>query len=276
MDFVFRRSYRGTLKAVIVDWAGTIVDYGCYAPAIVFVQVFQKQGVDITLEEARIPMGTQKKDHIRLLTQMPSIGRRWQEVHGQAVTEEDIEALYQAFIPMQLACLAEYAAPIPGTQEAMQEFRQRGLKIGSSTGYNRAMLEVLLQEASKIGLWFDSSVSASDVPAGRPAPFMCLQNIIQMGVYPMEAVVKIGDTVPDIEEGLNAGIWTVGVAKTGNEIGLTEAEIAALPRADYQKRLAGAYQRLQQAGADYVIDSIADIAPILDSINARLAQGERP
>ncbi|RMF92529.1 MAG: phosphonoacetaldehyde hydrolase [Nitrospinota bacterium] len=276
MDFVFRRTYRGPLKAVILDWAGTTMDYGCYAPAVVFIEVYRRKGVNITMEQARRPMGAHKKVHIREISRIEEVAEEWKKVHGRAVTEEDVEAMFQDFVPLQLACLADYADLIPGTLEAVADFRQRGLKIGSTTGYTREMMEVLLKEAKRQGYEPDSSVCATDVPAGRPHPWMCLQNAMNLQLYPMEAFVKVGDTLPDIEEGLNAGMWTIGLAKTGNELGLNEKEIAALDPAELQKKLERAYKRMHQAGAHYVVDSIADVPPLLDEINARLAQGERP
>lgn len=276
MEFVFQRSYRGPLKAVILDWAGTTMDYGCYAPAVVFVQVYERQGVPISMAEAREPMGAHKKVHIRAISKIESVSERWEEVHGRRPTEEDVDEMFEDFVPLQLACLADYADLIPGTLEAVADFRQRGLKIGSSTGYTGEMMALLLEEAKKRGYEPDASVCATDVPAGRPYPYMCWQNAIKLQVYPAESVVKIGDTLPDIEEGLSAGMWTIGLAKTGNEIGLNEEEIAALDSGVYEARLARAYKRMQQTGAHYVVDGISDVPPILDDITARLARGERP
>jgi phosphonoacetaldehyde hydrolase len=276
MEFVYQRSYRGPLKAVILDWAGTTMDYGCYAPAVVFVQVYERQGVPISMVEAREPMGAHKKVHIRAISKMESVAKRWQEVHGRRPTEEDVDEMFKDFVPLQLACLADYADLIPGTLEAVADFRQRGLKIGSSTGYTGEMMALLLEEAKKRGYEPDASVCATDVPAGRPYPYMCWQNAIKLQVYPAESVVKVGDTLPDIEEGLSAGMWTIGLAKTGNEIGLNAEEIAALDPEVYEARLARAYKRMQQSGAHYVVDGISDVPPILDDINARLARGERP
>jgi phosphonoacetaldehyde hydrolase len=276
MEFVYQRSYRGPLKAVILDWAGTTMDYGCYAPAVVFVQVYERQGVPISMAEAREPMGAHKKVHIRAISKMESVSKRWEEVHGRRPTEEDVDEMFEDFVPLQLACLADYADLIPGTLEAVADFRQRGLKIGSSTGYTGEMMALLLEEAKKRGYEPDVSVCATDVPAGRPYPYMCWQNAIKLQVYPAESVVKVGDTLPDIDEGLSAGMWTIGLAKTGNEIGLNADEIAALDPEVYEARLARAYKRMQQTGAHYVVDGISDVPPILDDITARLACGERP
>lgn len=276
MEFVFRRSYRGPLQAVILDWAGTTIDYGSRAPAMVFVEVFKQQGVAITLEEARRPMGMAKKDHIREITRMEGVAQRWQEAHARPPTEADVETMYEAFIPLQLECLADYADLIPGMTEAITDFRQRGLKIGSNTGYNRDMINILLAAARQQGYEPDSTVCATEVPAGRPEPWMALQNALEMRVYPLEAIVKIDDTVPGIEEGLNAGMWTIGLVQTGNEIGLSEAEVKALAPEVLQVRLKQGYQRLAQAGAHYVVDGIWDVPSVLNEIAGRLSQGEKP
>jgi len=276
MSFLYQRRYTGRLQAVILDWAGTTMDYGCYAPAVVFIEVFRRKGVPITIEEARAPMGAHKKVHIRKITQIERVARAWEEVHGRRPNEEDVEAMFQDFVPLQLDCLADYADLIPGTLEALEVFRARGLKIGSTTGYTGSMMEVLLAEARKRGYEPDSTVCATDVPAGRPEPWMCLQNAMNLGIYPMAAIVKVGDTLPDIEEGLNAGMWTIGLARTGNEIGLNEEEIAALPPEELESRLSAAYARMYQTGAHYVVDSIAEVSPVLELIDARLARGEKP
>ena len=252
------------------------MDYGCYAPAVVFVEVYKRKDVPITIEEARVPMGAHKKVHIRKISQIEAVAQRWQDAHSRNPNEDDVEAMFQEFIPLQLACLADYADLIPGTLEVVADFRSRGLKIGSTTGYLREMMELLLKEATDRGYTPDTTVCASDVPEGRPEPWMCLQNAMNLGIYPMEAIVKVGDTLPDIEEGLNAGMWTIGLAKTGNEIGLNEQEIAALPQDVGEAKLAQAYNRMYQTGAHYVVDGIWDVPPILDLINERLQHGECP
>jgi phosphonoacetaldehyde hydrolase len=275
-SFTYSRAYTGPLQAVILDWAGTTVDYGCLSPTAVFVEVFRKRGVEITMEEARGPMGSHKRDHIRAVSQMEGVAKRWQGASGRACTEDDVEAMFRDFVPMQVACLAQYADLIPGTLDAMKDFRRRGLKVGTTTGYTGEMMEVLVPEAKQRGYVPDSIVCASEVPAARPAPWMCFQNAAALGVYPMQAYVKIGDTVSDVEEGLNAGMWTIAVTRTGNEVGLTEKEIAALPAAELKAKIARAEQRLARAGAHYVAEGLSAVSPLLDAINERLARGERP
>ena len=276
MHFTYKRTYRGPLQAIILDWAGTTVDYGSQAPAMVFVEVFKRSGVEISLAEARGPMGTAKREHIRQLTQTPAIAQRWRKIHNQLPGEADIDAMYEAFVPLQLEALPRYAALIPGTLEAVGKFKRMGLKIGTNTGYNRQIVDILLEEAKKQGFEPDSTVSASEVPAGRPEPWMSLLNAQQMRIFPMEAVVKVDDTIPGIEEGLNAGMWTIGLAKTGNEIGLNQAEIVGLSAAELEMRLKSARRRMQQAGAHFVVDGIWDVPDILQTINTLLAEGQKP
>lgn len=267
---------KGALKAVILDWAGTIVDYGSCAPAGVFVEVFRRHGVEITLTEARTPMGAEKRAHIAALLVHPDINLRWVHKHEREPAEEDIEAIYRDFVPMQLKSLPKYAELVPGTLDAVKTFRHRGLKIGTTTGYSREMLDVLLAESKKRGFEPDAAVAADEAPEGRPTPWMAVVAAMRMNAYPLWACVKVGDTAPDIAEGLNAGMWTVAVAKTGNELGLTEHEASAMADSELEELLNNAYDRLYAAGAHFVVDSIADVPPVLDEIEKRIAAGERP
>ncbi len=268
--------YRGPLKAVILDWAGTTLDYGCFGPAGVFVEVFEQKGVPITIEEARAPMGTDKRVHIASIAKTPWVAKRWREAQGRPCTEDDIDAMFAEFVQRQLGCLARHADLVPGCLEAMAEFRDRGLKVGTTTGYTTSMMRIVAGEAKKRGYVPDTIVCADEVQFARPEPWMCFENMRRLHVCPPSAVAKVGDTIPDILEGLNAGMWTIGVARTGNEMGLTEAQVANLSPDELDRRLARAYHRLRDAGAHFVVDSIADVPPILDLLEARLASGDRP
>lgn len=276
MKFTFQRTYRGPLQALIFDWAGTMIDYGSQAPAQIFVKVFKDKGVEITLDEARSPMGMHKRDHIETLCREPRIVDAWKAVHNTPPDQEDIEDMFQAFIPLQLGILSDYSTLIPGALETFANARARGLKIGSSTGYNREMLELILKNVKAQGFEPDSAYCSVDVPAARPAPWMCIMNAMTMGVYPFESVVKFDDTTPGITAGLNAGMWTVGFAKSGNGIGLNEVEIAELDPNELESKLQIARDRFIAAGAHYVVDGIWNVPAVLDDIEARLKRGERP
>ena len=276
MTFTYQRAYRGPVRAVLLDWAGTTLDHGCLAPAVVFVEVYRKHGVPITMEQARAPMGAAKRRHIQQIGEIDAVAQRWREVHGQPMSEKDVEAMFADFVPLQLACLADYADLIPGTLESVAKLRARGIRIGSTTGYTREMMDLLREEARRRGYEPDTTACASDVPEARPAPFMCFKNAIELGVWPVEAYVKVDDTIPGVEEGLNAGMWTVGLAMTGNEVGLTLDQLTALDPAARAAKRSRAYQRLSQAGAHFVVDSIADVPACIDAVEERLRRGERP
>ena len=276
MDFLFQRSYRGNLKCAILDWAGTTMDYGVYAPAVVFLEVFRRHGVEITMEEARAPMGIHKKMHLREIAETPAVAARWRQVIGREVQAEDIDHMFADFVPLQLACLGRYAQLIPGTLKALADFKARKMVTGSTTGYTRAMVDIILQDAKKQGYTPDCTIAADEVPAGRPFPYACWKNAIELQVWPVEACVKIGDTIPDIGEGLNAGMWAIGLALSGNEVGLNEQEVRALEPEERLRRTHRATERLAMAGAHYVVEGIWDIPPVIDEINRRLAGGEKP
>lgn len=270
------KPYRGRLQAVILDWAGTTVDHGSLAPVRVLQKIFAGRGIEITEDEARRDMGILKKDHIRALLRTTRIAEAWRKRYRQTSGECDVENLFAEFIPQQLKCLAECSPVIAGVSEAVQRLRNRGLKIGSTTGYTRPMLDILLPHAASQGYAPDCALCPDDVGAGRPLPWMIYENAVRMKVHPLEAIVKIGDTISDIEEGLNAGTWTVGVTRTGNMIGLSDEEWNSLPQAERRARLEDASRVMLQAGAHYVIDTLAAIDPILDQIEARLQKAERP
>jgi len=276
MNFRYKRSYRGPIEAVLLDWAGTTMDFGCMAPAVVFVEVFKRKRVPITIEEARAPMGAHKRVHIQRITELDSVRRRWQEAHGRPPNDDDVSAMFAEFVPLQLECLSDYSALIPGTLEAVAELRRRGIKIGSTSGYLSEMMKINLADAKRQGYEPDSTVCAADVPAGRPYPYMCLQNVIKLGVSTVQACVKIDDTVPGVEEGLNAGMWTVGLAVSGNEVGMMLEQWRALPKDEKRAKRERAHVRMRQCGAHYVVDTIADIMPCIDDIQARIGRGEVP
>jgi len=275
-EFTYTRAYRGPIRCVILDWAGTTMDFGCMAPAVVFQKVYEKAGVPISMEEARIPMGAHKKVHIGLISEIPSVRRRWVDTHDREPTADDVDRMFGDFVPMQEACLSEYSELIPGTNEVIAECRKRGYKIGSTSGYLPGMLAINQADAEKQGYVPDATFGAGDVPRGRPFPHMVLRNMLELDISPVQSVVKVDDTLTGIEEGLNAGSWAIGLAISGNEVGVQLDEWTAFPEEVKQKHRDRIYPTMYQRGAHYVVDSIADLVPCLDDIELRLKRGEKP
>ncbi|WDP92692.1 MAG: phosphonoacetaldehyde hydrolase [Desulfobacter sp.] len=274
--FIRKQPYTGPVQAVVLDWAGTAVDYGCMGPAAVFVEVFREQGIEVSVHDARRFMGIEKKEHIRKMCALDTVAAAWQERFARLPDETDVDSLYDRTAGLMVAAIANHADPIPGVLDTVAELRERGIKIGSCTGYVQEMMDVLVPAAREKGYAPDAVFCSSDAPAGRPYPWMCYLNAIALGVYPMEAMVKVGDTVADIEEGLNAGMWTVGIVKTGNEMGLNPADLEALDPEDREGRSQEIRDRFEAAGVHYVLDRTSDLIPVIDDINKRLAAGAQP
>ncbi len=264
------------VKAVIFDWAGTVVDYGSLAPMGVFVETFAEFGVEISIDEARGPMGMAKRPHIAALAALPRVAEAWKRKHGRAPTEGDIDALYDVFVPKNVSVASQYADVIPGTAEVVSALRAEGIKIGSSTGYTREIMARITPRADEQGFAPDSLVCTGDTPEGRPSPLMFYKGLIDLDVWPAWHAIKVDDTTVGVAEGVNAGAWAVGVAVSGNAFGLSLADAKALPPEDFMRRRGRAYDALYGAGAHYVIDSVADLMPVVAQVEGRLARGERP
>ncbi len=275
-SFIRRTAYTGPVQGVVLDWAGTAVDYGCMGPVEVFRESFHLFDIDISVSEVRQFMGLMKKDHIRQLCRLPAVSARWRGKFGQLPDETDVEALYAETEPMMVSAIARYSDPIPGLLETIDELRKRCIRIGSSTGYTRPMMEMLIPAARKKGYVPDAIACSTDTPAGRPYPWMCFQNAIQLQIYPMEAMVKIGDTISDIEEGLNAGMWTIGLTRSGNSLGLSLDETDRLDPEILKNRLSEIEKSMREAGVHYVAEGIWACLPIIRDINNRLHRGEQP
>lgn len=264
------------IKGVIFDWAGTTVDYGCMAPVLVFVEVFRKKGIDITMQEAREPMGMLKLEHIRAICAMDRVKELWKEKYNRYPTEQDVLELYGDFEQTLFSILENYAEPVPGILDVVNFLRANQVKIGSTSGYTREMMNIVAPVAASRGYAPDYIVTADEVRQGRPHPYMCYQNAIGMGVYPLWAMVKFGDTVSDIKEGLNAGMWTVGIIKGGSELGLSQQELQQLDRQQLNKRVSAVKKKFTDAGAHFVIDSMEHAIDVLLVIDDLLAQGLKP
>ena len=278
VDYQFTRSYCGKVKGLVLDWSGTTADAYVIAPAVVFVAVFEKQGVEISMTEARGPMGLRKDLHIKELTKVPEIRERWKSVHGSYPDQGDADRMFADFVPMQLDCLRQYTTLLPGVAEVTQKFQQDGIKIGSSTGFVRSMVDILEADAKQQGYTPDASVAGDEVVNGaRPKPFMVYRNLDLMNVHPIQSVVKVDDTVSGVGEALEAGCWGVGIARYSNYMDINSLDEAkSLSAEEMQRRLELTRDILRKAGAHYVIDDFDELPAVIEDINTRLSRAERP
>lgn len=270
------------VQFVILDCSGTIMDRYVDAPAVVFVAVFEEFGVQISMEEARVPMGLRKDLHIKALTEMPAIAARWEAKYGRKPTQADVDELFARFVPMQLELLrnGSYHTLLPGVAEVANALQARGVRLGITTGFTRSMLDILLDGARTQGLVPDVSVAGDEVEAPRPYPYMVLKNLERMGVLnvrnAMRLTVKIDDTVSGAGEGAPL-CWRIAVSKFSNYVvDSAETADALAPDVLRSKELAAKEKLVRESGAHYVIDDLRDLPAVLADIDRRLANGENP
>ncbi len=251
-------------ECIIFDWAGTTVDYGCFAPVQAFVEVFRHYGIDPTMEEVREPMGMLKIDHIRTMLNMPRIRACWTEKYGSEPTEENVNELFGIFEEKLLSILHLFADPKPGVVETVKRLRDKGIAIGSTTGYNDKMMEIVVPIAKEKGYAPDAWFSPDSTnQKGRPYPYMIYRNMEVLGIQDVRKVMKVGDTVSDIKEGRNAGAFTVGVLVGSSEMGLTQEEFEALDFQTQQKKCRETAQKFLNVGADKVVYTLEELAEYL-------------
>ncbi len=265
-----------SIKAVVLDWAGTMIDHGSRAPVVALLRLFEQAGVPISEAEARADMGRAKRDHIRAILADPRVSDAWEVAHGAAPDEDDVTRLHDAVAPIMREAARDCAALIPGAAELAAGLRAAAIPIASCTGYTREMMADILPRAAEQGYAPDVVVCSGETKEGRPSPLMMWKALVELGAWPASACVKVDDATVGIEEGRAAGAWTVGVAASGNGVGLDLDALLTLPQEQRQQRVEEAGATLLAAGADYVIDSVADLWPVLEAISARIEAGERP
>ena len=265
------------LEGIILDWAGTTIDFGCFAPVEVFIRVFEEAGITVTMEEARAPMGMLKIDHIRTMLEMPRVHELWKRKYNRPFEERDVQELFDKFEPLLMKSLAHYTTPIPGVLEAVKAIRSMGLKIGSTTGYNDSMMACVTVEAEKQGYQPDCWITPDTTgQSGRPLPYMIYRNMEKLKISRPWNLVKIGDTVSDIQEGLNASAWSVGVAIGSSVMGVSESEFNQLTLPEKDALITKTKATFLEHGAHYAIDSMEKLPTLLEVIDEKLANSQRP
>lgn len=257
------------IEAVIFDWAGTTVDYGSFAPVQAFIEAFRQHGIEPSTEEVRKPMGMLKKNHIRTMLEMPRLRAQWQQTHGKDWDEADVDAVYASSEDSIMPILKDFADPKPFVLDTVATLRARGIKIGSTTGYTDEMMSIVVPKAKELGYAPDVWCSPNAVEnLGRPYPYMIFYNMQALRIPSAASVVKVGDTVADIQEGKHAGVFTIGVVEGSSVMGLTQAEFQALSTAEQlleRQRVAEIYQ---SAGADGVIQNLSALLSVIDKLEA--------
>ena len=267
---------KNKIKCVVFDWAGTTVDFGCRAPLAVFLSIFKNKGIPIIAEEASKSMGKLKIDHIRELLSYQRIRNEYINKFNKDPDENAVKELYSLFEPALFKLLPDYSAPIPHVLDTINKLRSKGILIGSTTGYTKEMMEIVMPVAEKHGYKPDYMISSSEVKMGRPAPHMMFHNAMNFGIFPMFNIIKVGDTVADINEGQSAGAWTVGLLTGSSLMGFSQAEYSSATAQQIKDAKMITKKRYEEEGADFVIDNMSELQGVMEEINERLGKNEFP
>jgi len=239
------------------------------------------------MTQAREPMGCHKKDHIRYILQNNNIRNKWISQYKYEATENDIENIYNLYTKIQLDILTTYCNPLPETYNTLELLKNIGIWIGTTTGFNREILDKILQIHTRFNNLIDSTITSDEVPVARPSPFMIYKNINKIQqldfdnkyLYKGRCIIKVDDTEVGIEEGINAGVWTIGVSKHSNLMGEYTDNVEEYQKNEpynYMRAIADIENRLYNAGANYVIDDISRLPHIITNINEKLELGFNP
>ena len=252
-----------TIDAIIFDWAGTMIDHGCFGPVIAFQKTFTHFDIETSVAECRAPMGLPKRDHIKAMIENPVINERIIKKTGREINETDLEAMYQYFLSINEDIVLEHISLIEGVVDTVSWLRSKGIKVGSNSGYGRRLMERILPIVAEAGYRPDNLVCGDDLSEGRPSPLMMYRCFSDLGVYPPSKVIKVDDTAPGIMEGIAAGTLTIGVTLTGNHVGLTADELEKLDDKERDALHEDTARHLRQAGAHYIIRHVSELPSLL-------------
>lgn len=264
------------LKAIIFDWAGTVVDFGSLCPASAFQAAFSAKAVPVAIDDIHRFMGIGKREHIQAVLRLPEVTSKWRSAYGRVPSEQDVDAVYELAERLMFETVASFAIPTPYLQAALNAVQRRGLKIGSTTGYTSGLMDRLAPVAKRKGFKPDFCVASDQVPRGRPWPWMIFKNMERLETCPPASVVKVGDTVADIEEGVNAGVWSVAVIESSSLVGRSRSQLESLSNRERNSLLQRASAQLGKAGAHFLIKNLSELENVLDQISNRLENGQCP
>lgn len=268
------------IDTLLFDLHGTTIDCGSRAPVAAVREVLGRRGVEIDEPTLRRPLGTPLREHLRRLADDPALRAAWYTAHGRMPGEREVDAMAAEAEPILLAQLAGLAEPIPGFGNLLRRLREGGARVGATTPYSPATVQVLRPFLAARAWSPEVWVSAAEVPAGAPAPYLNQLAAMKLGNRNVARVVCVGDGAVDMEAARNAGMWAVGVSLTGAEAGPSWAELAEMEAGERARLAAAARERLEAAGAHVVVETVLDLPVALGVIQrpslAALRRWQRP
>ncbi len=259
------------IEALILDWSGTLIDAHVIAPAVAFVQVFKDFGLEISMPEARKPMGLRKDLHIAKILEDPKVAQRWTETHPNIpINQKLVDDMFDVFVPTQLDLLPQYCKPIPGIPEVVNKLQNLGYKLGATTGFTREMVEIIKDE-TKHHFKLDCDVAGDDILHGvRPYPHMVYENMRLLGVHHPSHVIKIDDTLTGVGEGLNARCVTGAVTNHSTYTDIDSIEQwDSLNKKQQWEHIERSKRILHsRSNAHFIVDDLTSICDVLEQYHA--------
>jgi phosphonoacetaldehyde hydrolase len=255
-----------TLPSLVVfDFAGTLIDHGCRAPLTAFMRAFREAGLPIDEATARRPMGAHKREHIVEILGYPELAGTLRDRRIGPFVDALVSRIYKSFCAYLHETILSHAAPIPHAVECLRWLNTAGIPFGVTTGYTREMIQPLLPMVKAMGVNAAHIVCSDEVSAARPAPWACFRLAEKLGVFPLGTALKVGDTPLDVAEGLNAGMLSIGVSLSGNETGLSHAQLCHLEPEERFSLHERASRLLRANGAHDVLESVARLPAWIES-----------
>ena len=221
---------------VVFDMAGTTVNednvvYKTLQKAI------NKKGFDFTLDQVLAEgAGKEKLEAIQSIL----------KVYARNTDKDLANEIYSDFMDLLSKAYEDIdVLPQPNAEELFEILKKRNIRVILNTGYNADIADSLVKKLGwKKGIEFDSLITSSDVEKNRPDPEMIDLAMDIYGVIDPKKVIKVGDSIIDIEEGQNAGcVLNVGITTGAHN-----------------------FLQLQSANPDYIINDLLELVPIIDRL----------
>lgn len=194
-------------RLAVFDMAGTTVADD-NAVGIAFQQAFRNNGYEIKLEDVNPLMGYHKPLAIQMV--LEKLGEEFDEETLNSIHDDFVEEMtdYYEFDPR--------VKPLPGVEEVFLELKEKGISIALNTGFPHEIADTIVKrfQWKERGL-IDDYIASDEVEQGRPYSFMIHELMDRAGVEDPSAVLKVGDTEADINEGRNTKCGLVVAVTTG-------------------------------------------------------------
>lgn len=261
------------IRCCIFDLGGTIVDKYSLSPLLSLANAFGLRRITIPNHIISKDIGKTKIDHIVSLCKEPIVEGQFHRTYGRHISYTDIDNIFDDFNKLQVDYMTEHLDIIPQTRDIIKYLDDKSIRTGITTGFNREQMDIAINRLKLDGIVFGSSVSSSCIPnASRPNPDMIQRNMELLDIHDPKQVIKIDDTEIGIQEGINSGCYTVGVARWSINMNVySQGEICFLDKSGdldrdsiLHNKLEESREKLRKAGADYVIDTLDKLPGIIN------------